>query len=291
MTAREFRKAAAARLRAAGVPDPAREADGLLAKALGVPRAAALGETGALPPGVVTRGEAFVARRCDGWSFAHVVGEREFYGLALEVTEDVLAPRPETEILVGRALALLKLDAARGEMGSDPITVADVGTGSGAIACAVAANAPGVRVLATDVSPAAVEVARRNAARCGVADRVEVLVGDLGGPLRRAGAAGRVALLCANLPYVARRDAASLPPEVRREPEVAVFGTEEDGLGFVRNLLRDLPVLLASGGAALLEIGAGQESAARAAIEAAGLGFVAVHPDLAGIPRVVEVRR
>ncbi len=268
--------------------DASREAEGLLAAALGIGRAATLTADGPLGPETAARFDTLVARRCEGWSFAHVVGGREFYGLPLEVTEDVLAPRPETETIVERALEVFRLGAAE-VMGSDPITFADVGTGSGAIACAIAANAPTVRVLATDVSPAAAAVARRNAARCGVADRVEVLVGDLGEPLRRAGAAGRIAVLCANLPYVARRDAPSLPPEVRREPEVAVFGTDDDGLGLVRRLLAELPSVLAPGGVALLEIGAGQDGAAREAVAAAGQRLVAIHSDLAGIPRVVEI--
>jgi len=206
---------------------------------------------------------------------AYLTGEREFWSLRLAVDDRVLIPRPETEALVEEALRLLP-PAPR---------VADIGTGSGAIAVAVATERPDAAVWATDLSAGALEVARANARAHGVEGRVRFAQGDLAEPL--AALAGTLDAVLANLPYVPAAEVDGLAPEVRdHEPRLALDGGG-DGLRVVARLLGEAPALLRPGGRLLLEVGAGQAAAVR---ELAGQGAWAVvgtRRDLAGIERVV----
>jgi release factor glutamine methyltransferase len=181
-----------------------------------------------------------VARRARGEPLAYVLGEASFRGLDLIVTSDVLIPRPETEQLV--ELTLERLPASR------PARVLDQGTGSGAIAVAIAVARPLARVVAVDLSESAVAIATRNAARHGVADRIEIMVGDLA-PERT----DRFDLVVANLPYVP--DDAILPPDVLDwEPPLALRGGRE-GLDLIERSIALAPELLLEGGTLLYEIG------------------------------------
>jgi release factor glutamine methyltransferase len=220
-----------------------------------------------------------VARRAAGEPLQYVIGWAPFGRLRLAVGPGVFVPRPETEGLADRAATFLR---SRPE----PRIAVDVCAGSGAIACFLAAEVPGARVLATELDPGALAWARDNAGRFGV----EVLTGDLDGPLP-AELAGRVDVLCANVPYVPTGAIVTLPTDVRdHEPRLALDGGP-DGLDVLRRLAPRAGRWLASGGAFLCEIGEDQAEAATALLAAAGLTDVAVHPDLAGRDRVLEGTR
>ncbi|MDE3101304.1 MAG: peptide chain release factor N(5)-glutamine methyltransferase [Chloroflexota bacterium] len=224
--------------------------------------------------------QALVARRARGEPVAYLRGYKEFFGLRFAVDRRVLIPRPETEVLVETALGFIR--------DTGGTSVADVGTGSGAIAVALAVSEPRLRVVATDVSPGALEVARANAAALGVAARVELRQGDLLTPLDVA-----VDVVTANLPYlpdgaVARwsRERTSLAFEPR---EAVVAGP--DGLDVIRRLLVQLPERLLPGGAVFLECDPAQAEATAAVVRTATGGRVRVVADLTGAPRVVVGER
>lgn len=217
-----------------------------------------------------------VEQRGSGCPLPYLTGSTEFYGLDMEVTPDVLIPRPETEILVELALA------------HRPASVIDVGTGSGCIAVALAANLPHVAVTAIDVSRQALSVARRNAERHGVAERIEFLVGDV-----LEGATDAVDLIVSNPPYVSDDEWPALPPAIRHhEPRLALDGGA-DGLAVIQKLLSQSQRVLMPGGSLLVEIGANQGDDVRDAAQRVFPGsgaVIRVHPDLAGRDRVLEVR-
>ena len=196
------------------------------------------------------------------------------------VSPAVLVPRPDTATLVERALALLPIDS--------DAHVLDLCTGSGAIAVALAAERTALHVDATDVSPEALAVARQNVDAHTLGERVSLFTGDLFGALRPP---RRYALICANPPYIAQRDARTLPRDVyAHEPHLALFGGV-DGLDIVRRLVAESPVWLAPGGSLLMEIGAGQASAVLALVGAdARYVNARSHADLAGVARVIEAR-
>lgn len=280
MTLAEARRYARAQLAAAGIDEAALEADLLLAACLEVERAflPAHGEV-LLTPEQEQRYRDWVERRARREPLAYITGRRWFYGLELVVTPAVLIPRPETELLVELALAWLE----RRRMTA---TVVDVGTGSGAVAVALACHTPPtVPIVATDISAAALAVAQTNAQRHGVADRIAWFQGDLLAPLTMP-----VDLILANLPYVALAERDRLMPEVRDfEPPEALFAGE-DGLSLIGRLLAQAPAHLRPGGGLLLEIGYGQAEAVLALAQASfPAAHLALHPDLAGIPRVLQV--
>lgn len=213
---------------------------------------------------------------------AYLTGVRGFYGLELQVSPAVLIPRPETEHLVDRALAILATRARA--------VVADVCTGSGAIALAVAKNAP-VDVLqsciATDVCPEALALAAVNCHRHGLSDTVEFRCGSLCEPL--APERGRIDLLLANPPYVAESDRDRLPAELAFEPAKALFAGS-CGFSLIDQLLPQALAHLASSGVFLCEVGADQAQAVRDRATALGFVGVSVHKDYAGVGRVVEAK-
>jgi release factor glutamine methyltransferase len=221
---------------------------------------------------------ALVERRLAGEPIQYITGETEFYGLPFRVNRNVLIPRPETEHLVEKVLALAA-DFKKPR-------IVDVGTGSGAIAVALAHKLPGSRISAIDISAPALAIARGNAERNGVADRIRFLRGNLLEPV----AGEQFEIVVSNPPYVAESDRASLAVEVRDyEPELALYAG--DGLGFFRRLIPDARAALVSGGFLALEIGYGQNAAVSALLAEAGFGEVEFTADLQGIPRVVSCRR
>lgn len=222
--------------------------------------------------------EAFwrlIRRRASGEPTAYLTGHREFYGLDFYVGPGVLIPRPESELLVGKALSLAcekKIAAA-----------ADIGTGCGAIAVSLALHLAPTRIYATDVSPEALEVARRNARRHGVLGRIELRCGDLLEPLP-----GPADLIVANLPYVRKSDLAGEGP-LDYEPALALDGGES-GLEEIGRLCRQAGGKLRPGGCLLLEIGRGQRDAVTGLLrELFPGGKIEVDRDLAGIARVVSL--
>jgi release factor glutamine methyltransferase len=257
----DAREWAIARLRAGADPTTAPlDADVLLAFALGVAKEELLAhpERG-LAPDDAARFRALVERRYTGEPVAYLRGFKEFYGLRFRVDPRVLIPRPETETLV---------DAARRFIAGRALRVVDVGTGSGAVACAIAASEPRVRVIATDLSDDALIVARENAASLGVDGQVEFRRGDLLSPVTE-----QVDVVCANLPYL-RDDALEHLVGARTslafEPRAAVVAGA-DGLDLVRRCVSDLPRVLAPGGAAFFECDPPQAAAIAALIEAQGM--------------------
>ncbi|HEX6665954.1 MAG TPA: peptide chain release factor N(5)-glutamine methyltransferase [Solirubrobacterales bacterium] len=275
---REALDAAVDGLAAAGVEEARLDAELLLGEATGYGRARLAAEPDAEVPARSARafGE-MVRRRLRREPVAYILGRKGFRHLELAVDRRVLVPRPETELLVEVALEL------------QPASVLDVGTGSGAIALAVADELPGCAVTAADTSAAALEVARANADRLGLADRVRFEEGTL--------PEGNFDLILANLPYVAERDWPSLQPEVTQwEPREALLAGP-DGLDAYRALLgssssgrtspRYAGLSTTSTGAVALEVGEGQAQAVAELVRAAGFAEVETRPDLAGIERVV----
>jgi release factor glutamine methyltransferase len=215
--------------------------------------------------------EAFrhlLERRLGGEPAAYITGHREFYGLDFEVNPSVLIPRPESELLVETVLSIAK---------SPLSTIADIGTGSGAIAVSLAVNLPQAKIYATDISAAALKVALTNCRRHGVADRVHLLEGDLLEPLREP-----VNIIVANLPYVGQSE---LDP--KSEPPLALDGGAS-GVETIKRLCQQASGRLKSGGWLLLEIGQGQREAVTTILHNIFPGVeIEVRPDLAGIDRVV----
>ena len=212
-----------------------------------------------------------IERRADGEPLAYITGRRDFWTLSLGVDAAVLVPRPETELLVERGLALCPLPAA---------AVLDLGTGSGAIALALASERPGWRVTAVDASARALAVAQDNATRLGLA-HVEFLLGSWFTPLAQR----RFDLILSNPPYIAAGDPAL--PALRFEP-VTALTAPEDGLADLKAIIREAPRHLAPGGWLALEHGSTQASAVAAELVACGFDSVRSHPDLAGHLRVTE---
>jgi release factor glutamine methyltransferase len=222
-----------------------------------------------------------IKRRLDGWPVAYLVGSREFYLLPFDVDPAVLIPRPDTETLVLEALDRLKPLAAP--------AVLDLGTGSGCIAVSLAHQKKDARVTATDISPDALAVARRNAAKHGVADRVAFVDGDLFAPLPPG---DTFDLIVSNPPYVAPGEFAALAPDVRdHEPRIALDGGP-DGLAFYRRIATAAGPFLKPGGSLLLEVGATQDAAVRGLLaERPELEVGATRKDPGGHPRVVTARK
>jgi release factor glutamine methyltransferase len=297
----------AARLLAAGSETPRLDAELLLGHAVGVGRTVVLAHPEA-PVGVDAAGRyrADIERRAAGEPVAYLRGIKEFYGLAFQADPRALIPRPETERLVelARSEVLRRLAAIVREPESPPVRIVDVGTGSGAIAVALAVTLRGLRaldaveILAVDISPDALDLARENAVGHAVADRMVFAEADLlpvegvdADPDVDAGPAAPFDLVLANLPYVRRDAMADLPPATSFEPNLALDGGV-DGLKIIGRLLDRLPAALAADGVALLEIGADQQTGMVALVAARLPGWSCrVELDLAGLPRVARVAR
>jgi release factor glutamine methyltransferase len=262
-------------LTAAGIETARLDAEVLLAHACGSSRAALIPGLTSIDGDAAEKFRAMIARRAAREPVAYIIGSKEFFSLDFEVTRAVLIPRPETETLVEAALKFL---LTHGEP-----RVLDIGTGSGAIAIAIAANAPNARIIATDISKAALEVARRNAIRHRCEDRIEFVAADL-----FPEGDSHFDLIVSNPPYVAEADFEALAPEIRlHEPPVAlVFG--EDGLDMYRRIAADSRSRVKADGAVMVEIGAGQASSVEALFRRAGFSNIDAVRDLAGLERIVR---
>ena len=249
----------------------------------------------ACPAGFASVFDALVRRREQREPTAYIIGRREFWNLDIEVRPGVLVPRPETELLVEEALSRLSPEGAeRGRLPGPPGTapparprVADVGTGSGCIAVAIARWFPSGEVVAIDASDEALAVARVNATRHDVSERVRFVRADL-----LTGVAGPFDAVVSNPPYVPAPDIAGLQPEVREHEPLQALAGGADGLDVIRRLVPEAAAVLHPGGWLLFEFGFGQDGGVRAIIAAeARLELVEVRADLAGIPRVAVARK
>jgi release factor glutamine methyltransferase len=230
-------------------------------------------------PAAAAQLRGFAARRRAGEPIQYITGEVEFYGLPFYVNQDVLIPRPETEHLVEKAIALAAA--------FDRPRIVDAGAGSGAIAVALARHLAGARIRATEISAPALAVAQANAARNGVAERVRFFEGDLLAPV----ADQPFDLVVSNPPYVPETDRDSLAVEVRDyEPAQALFAGA-DGLAIYRRLIPQAFAALVPGGFVALEIGFGQQERIRTLLAGAGFGGIEFTEDLQQIPRVAVARR
>lgn len=268
----------------AGVGAPALDAEVLLAHVLGVDRA----RLHASPEDEAREEDAaryrdLVARRASRVPLQHLTGVQEFWSLRFHVTPAVMIPRPESETLVEAFL--------RHNDRPDPVVV-DIGTGSGCLAIAVAHEAPGALVHATDVSEEALMVARQNASNLDVGGRIAFYRGDLFEPLEGLGLEGQVDFILSNPPYIGEGDLAALEPEVRDHDPRAALTPGPDGLAIHRRLEGEAPRFLKPGGWLIAEIGMGQEGPLRRIYgeSGSGMSIVEVVPDLAGIPRALVAR-
>jgi release factor glutamine methyltransferase len=247
---------------------------------------------------------ALIARRAAGEPTQYLTGKQEFWGLEFEVTPDVLIPRPETEHLIEVALdrlALRELRAGRPRITTgEGLRIAEVGTGSGCIAIALAKELPGAKFCATDISSKALEIARRNAFRHGFSDRIQFVECNLLDDVDRVALhespitsheSRSFDLIASNPPYVSRREAAALPREVREhEPEVALYGGEE-GYELYAALIAQSAQHLKPGGILVLELGHDSLSAVQPLLDSTNWTNVGVTNDLAGIPRVLAAEK
>ncbi|MFP5236124.1 MAG: peptide chain release factor N(5)-glutamine methyltransferase [Acidobacteriota bacterium] len=281
MTLRERMQQGEARLLAGPHPERARrDAESLLLHLIGKNRAWLIAhgedEFGGCD---AIRYAAMVERRFAGEPIQYITGECEFFGLPFHVTPAVLIPRPETEHLVEQAILLSSHFA-------DGARIADVGTGSGAIAVALAHALPGAKITAIDLSREALSIARENADRNAVADRIRFIQGDLLEPVTGE----QFDLIVSNPPYVASSDHDLLAAEVRdHEPHLALFAGE-DGLALYRRLIPLAASSLVVGGYLALEIGYGQAENVRALLAGASFSSIEFRPDLQGIPRVASAQ-
>jgi release factor glutamine methyltransferase len=255
---------------------PRLDAEVILSHLLSIDRAALLARPAhRLDPQAQEDYRHLIDRRKHGEPVAYITGHKEFYGLDLIVTKDVLVPRPETESLVEACLRALPEHKVA--------SFADIGTGSGAILVAIAVHRPCIRAYGTDISPQAIEIARQNCERHAVADRVSLYVGSLLTPLP-----GPVEVIAANLPYVSPGEAE--PDVATWEPQVAVFGGGHDGTDTIRDFLAHAPDYLLPGGTIVLETAHSQgnivSNLARAAFPNA---HVEIRKDLANYDRIVLI--
>lgn len=257
--------------------DAAFDAAVLARHALGWDRATLLARgREAPPPSFDAPFDSFLARRAAREPVAMIMGTREFWGLEFEVTRDVLVPRPESEFIVEEAIA---------GFGRGPARVFDVGTGTGCLAIALSREFRAARVVATDISAAALAVARRNALRHHVADRVSFVRTHF---LQGLGIAD---LIVSNPPYVPDAAAPALAPEImQHEPHTALFGGH-DGLGPIRHIFDTAGAHLSPAGRLIVEFGYGQDPEVTALAEGAGWNILRVREDLQGIPRTIVLER
>ena len=265
---------------ASGIDDPKREAGITLSAASGVaPIDLIIAPREPLGP-AAARVEEFAARRVAGEPLSRIVGRREFWGIELMLSPQVLDPRPETETIVEAALRLFR------DRREEPLRLLDLGVGSGALLCALLGEFPHARGIGVDISPGAANVARGNIEARGLVGRAEIRLGDW-----TIGLEGPFDLIVSNPPYIATADLPALPREVHDfDPELALDGGI-DGLEAYRTLIPRSPSLLTEGGWLMVEIGAGQAADVVAIAQQSGLSDVRIDKDLAGHDRVVAARR
>lgn len=278
-----IRLSGADELRQARVDAPVLTADLLLAFVLGYDRVRILiRPEEQVPEQSLAEFRKLISRRAQGEPLQYLTGTKEFYGLSFRVTPDVLIPRPETELMVEKAVELIRNGSAPGS------TYVDVGTGSGCIAVSLAHEVARARGFAVDISAGALGIARGNALRHGVAERIEMIRSDLLGCFLPNPSFD---LILCNPPYIALKDCGSLPRDVRDyEPHRALFGGES-GLEVYERLLPEAVPRLYPEGYVLLELGMGQAAAVTSLVNKAGLELVTIVDDLQGIPRCLVGRR
>lgn len=275
------------KLREANVPEPQTDAEWLLAHILKTNRTALrFNRDEALADGQWRTYKQLVSKRAERVPLAYIIGEQPFCGLVLKVDKRVMIPRQETEQLVELVSEELK------RAGNEHLMLADIGTGSGAIALALAARFEGATVFGVDISAEALEVAEENAKKLGLTKRCVFLHGDLTEPLEAIFSSPVFDAIVANLPYVADGEWEKLEPEVRQhEPEIALKGGL-DGLSVIsRFIQRPLQNLLVSNGFIALEVGAGQALKVQNLLRKQGWKQVTVMKDFAGIERFVFAQR
>jgi release factor glutamine methyltransferase len=256
-----------------------------------------------LDPQILESYFSLLHRRAAGEPTQHLTGKQEFWGLEFEVTPDVLIPRPETEHLIEVALDRLAVRELR--YGRDPkltgedLTIVDIGTGSGCIAVALAKELPAAKIYATDISPAALAIAQRNATRLGFQSRIAFLKSDLFSAFSSSSHQSPVTnhqsplfdLIISNPPYIGRKETSTLPIEVRdHEPASALYGGEE-GYELYGLLMPQAAFHLKPGGLLVLELGHDSLPAVRPLLETPQWASLHVTNDLAGIPRVLSAER
>jgi len=277
----------AQKLRQAGVSEARREAGSLLAHVLERERSFILSHAeDPIGPEQLEQFDDYLERRAQGEPLQYVTGHQEFFGLDFEVTSDVLIPRPDTELLVETALKLGRKAAA---------FICDVGTGSGCLAVTLLhelREIPGTHAVAIDISPAAVAVAKRNAARHSVSERIDFVVSDCFASLDpRNPRQSFFDLIVSNPPYVEERALAGLQKEVRDyEPRLALTAGP-DGLMIIRRLLLEAGGFLKTGGHFLFEIGFNQSAVVEQLIDRHKWKLLEIHTDLQGIPRTVALQK
>jgi release factor glutamine methyltransferase len=282
MTIRQIIFEATQKLEAAGIPSARLDAEVLLAFLLQCERLAFIKN----PDDTLSEKQwadfnRLIARRAGGEPAAYITGRKAFWSFALDVNPAVLIPRPDTEVIVEEALAVLRQESWRRPR------ILDIGTGSGAIALALACETPGASITATDISEAALQTAQKNAAAL-KAEQIVFLQGDLFEPVE-----GRFDLIVSNPPYIGADEYESLPPGVKNfEPEEALRAGQT-GLEFYEKLIYQAHGYLAENGWLLLEIGARQQQEVRAIFEAHKNFYerIDVRADYAGFPRVIKGRR
>ena len=274
------RRALADRLRQAGIDSADADARLLMAHALGIDRAELMANGERTLNGDEMKAiDALGERRLKREPVARIFGRKEFWSLSLQVSPAVLVPRPETESVIEAALDAV----VRGALQTEKLRILDIGTGSGALLLALLSELPNAVGTGSDISAAALQVARANAERNDLAGRCTFVACDIA-----AGVQSPFDLIVSNPPYVARGDIASLAPEVRGyDPALALDGGP-DGLDGYRAIAADARRLLAPGGRLIVELGMGQEPAVRALFTTAGLIVAAARDDLAGIPRALS---
>ena len=265
------------RLAEAGTLEPRLESEVVLTDVLGIPRHRLYAyQDDTIPDEAAETLEKAVQRRLRREPLAYILGHREFYGVDLTVGPGVMVPRPETEMLIERAMLVCMERMERAGL-----VVADVGTGSGGIAVNLAMHLPGVRLYATDISADALEVARVNVDKFGLGQRITLLKGDLLEPLP-----GRVDVIVANLPYIPSARLKGLQPELAWEPRTALDGGA-DGMVMLRRLMGQAAGKLAMDGVMLLEIDPGQgEPLRRMTTRLFPGAATSVEKDLAGLDRI-----
>jgi release factor glutamine methyltransferase len=268
-------------LEAAGVPEARREAGSLLSFVLGKDRTFLISHAeDPVDDDSLDQLREFVKRRAAGEPLQYITGVQDFYGREFRVTPDVLIPRPETELLVEAAIGVTKNENA---------VICDVGTGSGCIAITLLCELPDARAVALDKSAAALEIAKLNAAKQSVTERVEFVVSDCFETLNSN--EHQFDLIVSNPPYVSASALAGLQREVRDHEPLVALSPGPDGLSVIRRLLSEAPAFLKPNGHMLMEIGFDQGEAVYNLVDNSVWSLLEVRPDLQSIPRIVVLKK
>ncbi|WP_020180974.1 peptide chain release factor N(5)-glutamine methyltransferase [Methylopila sp. M107] len=279
MTLGQAVRTATAELAAAGVESPALDARVLASEAFGLSPARLLAGSEPAPEHGLTTLARLVARRVAGEPVSRILGRREFWGLDFALTPETLTPRPDTETIVETALELLPKEGS-------PVSILDLGTGSGCILLALLSALPDATGLGVDLSPGAAAAARANAEALGLEGRASFVGGRWAEAIDR-----RFDLVVSNPPYIESAIIAGLDPEVRLHDPMLALDGGADGLEAYRTIVADLSRLLAPDGLCVLELGVGQGAAVSEIAGAAGLAIAALRDDLSGNARALALRR